>query len=283
MTRIDQFESAFLSASKTVFTHAPVKMDRILVITDLSGYEARLFADKVRRFMGVLEHDAQWSEVPGEECASVGELLDLVERRRPDLICTYRHLHSGAWQWPYGLGEHLDVLTQVTTTPVLVLPRPEDHEALEQIHDTDSVMAMTSHLKGDHTLINVAAHLVAPGGTLYAAHVEDSATFERYMEVISKIQSIQTDSAREQIQKQLLKEARDYIGSCRVELARAGVELKLEEIVILGPPLSEYKKLVGDHEVDLLVLHTKDDDQLAMHGLAYPLAVELRALPLLML
>ena len=30
-------------------------------------------------------------------------------------------------------------------------------------------------------------------------------------------------------------------------------------------------------------MNTKDDDQLAMHGLAYPLAVELRDIPLLML
>ena len=35
--------------------------------------------------------------------------------------------------------------------------------------------------------------------------------------------------------------------------------------------------------VDLLVMNTKDEDQLAMHGLAYPLAVELRQIPLLML
>lgn len=30
-------------------------------------------------------------------------------------------------------------------------------------------------------------------------------------------------------------------------------------------------------------MNTKDEDQLAMHGLAYPLAVELREIPLLML
>jgi hypothetical protein len=30
-------------------------------------------------------------------------------------------------------------------------------------------------------------------------------------------------------------------------------------------------------------MNTKDEDQLAMHGLAYPLAVELRDIPLLML
>ena len=38
-----------------------------------------------------------------------------------------------------------------------------------------------------------------------------------------------------------------------------------------------------EHGVDLVVLNTKDEDQLAMHGLAYPLAIELRQIPLLML
>jgi len=38
-----------------------------------------------------------------------------------------------------------------------------------------------------------------------------------------------------------------------------------------------------DHEIDLLVMHTKTDDHLAMHGAAYPLAVELRQIPILMI
>ena len=44
-----------------------------------------------------------------------------------------------------------------------------------------------------------------------------------------------------------------------------------------------YKELVEENEIDLLVMYTKDEEQLAMHGIAYPLAVELRATPLLML
>ena len=44
-----------------------------------------------------------------------------------------------------------------------------------------------------------------------------------------------------------------------------------------------YKELVEENEIDLLVMYTKDEEQLAMHGIAYPLAVELRSTPLLML
>ena len=50
-----------------------------------------------------------------------------------------------------------------------------------------------------------------------------------------------------------------------------------------GHRLREYQQLIDEHSVALLVIHTKDEDQLAMHGLAYPLAVELRHTPLLMI
>jgi hypothetical protein len=46
---------------------------------------------------------------------------------------------------------------------------------------------------------------------------------------------------------------------------------------------SQSPHLITQHHIDLLVFNTKDDDQLAMHGLAYPLAIELRQIPLLML
>ena len=52
--------------------------------------------------------------------------------------------------------------------------------------------------------------------------------------------------------------------------------------VLTGHRVSEYRALAERNGAELMVMHTKDEDQLAMHGLAYPLAVELRHLPLLM-
>ena len=51
----------------------------------------------------------------------------------------------------------------------------------------------------------------------------------------------------------------------------------------MGHHLSEVRRLLDDHQVNLLVLQTKDEDQLAMHGLAYPLVIEMRHIPVLML
>jgi hypothetical protein len=284
MTKIDQFESVFRSADKPVFTYRRVEFERVLVVVDLEESEANAFLERVRKFLAVLGDGPEWSLLGAERSRSVERLLEAVEESKPDLICTYRNLHSRAWSRPHSLGAHLDVLTQAGTRPVLVLPHPRAERALEHaLENTDVVMAMTSHLAGDASLVNFGVRFTEENGTIWLSHVEDQAAFDRVINAISRIPSIDTADAREQLLDQLLKEAEDYIHSCRQVLSQEGLAISVEKAVTLGHRLREYKRLVEGHEVDLLVMHTKDEDQLAMHGLAYPLAVELREIPLLML
>jgi len=144
-------------------------------------------------------------------------------------------------------------------------------------------MAIASHLTGDHVLVNTAVRFTEENQTLWLTHIEDKATFDRYMDVISKISTIETDEAHKDVLGQLMKEPQDYIEDCVDVLREAGVLLQVQPLVTFGHHLSEYKQLIERHEVDLLVLNTKDEHQLAMHGMAYALAVELRQIPLLML
>ncbi len=282
MTDIVQFESVFRSADKAVFVHQPVEVASLLVVTDLPDEDAGRFADAVRRFLSVLTEPSV-TVTSGGEFETVGDLLGVVEAAQPDLICTYRHLHTTQWQDPFTLGEYVEVLTQATTHPILVLPHPHAEPAAHALRNTDMVMAITDHMTGDHALVNRAARFTAPGGRLILAHVEDESTFERYLGVISRIPELDTHVARETIRRQLLKEPADYIESCRRGLAEAGVDIEIEPVVAIGRRLSEYRRIVEQRQVDLLMLHTKDDEQLAMHGLAYPLCVELREIPLLLL
>jgi len=286
VTRVDQFESVFRAAARTVFAQEQVEVGSVLVISDLDPEGADDFAAKARGFLEVLDQteNVRWRVVHGSDFQSVPELLELLEAEQPGLICTYRHLHSESWRSPYTLGEYVDVLTQATTTPVLVLPHPEMPELQELVgRRTRSVMAVTDHLTGDNRLVNHAARYTVDDGTLYLSHVEDDAVFERYMDAISKIPTIDTEGARSEIETRLHKDPADYIESCKTGLAQSLPELTVESVVTSGHHLQEYRQLLEEHEVDLLVMNTKDDDQLAMHGLAYPLAIELRAIPLLML
>ena len=198
----------------------------------------------------------------------------------------YRNLHIPATEHPYSLGVYVDVLTQATTTPILLMPRMESQTEFEidQLAKTGTakVMAITDHLAGDHHLVNMAAAMVKAGGTLYLSHVEDRAIYDRFVGAIDKIAEIDSDVARDSILNRLLAEPKDYIESCRKVIEQAE-NVKVEAIVTSGHLLKDHLKLVDQHEIDLLIFHTKDDDQLAMHGLAYPLAVEMRNRPLLLL
>ena len=285
MTNLNLFESVFKAADKATFTYQPIAFDQVLLVTDLDAAAAAAMSEQVRRFLAAIATDAAtWSVLEGGGFDNVRRLLDAVEADRPDLIVTYRHLHSDAWQWPFSLGEYLDVLVQATTTPVLVLPHPDASHALpHSVRDTDRVMAITDHLTGDSRLVNYALAFTRPGGRCWLTHVESAPAFDRYMATIERIPAIETDVAREALGERLLKEPHDFIRACRTAIEAAELPVRIEEIVTMGRRLDEYRQLIEAHEIDLLVLYTKDEDQLAMHGLAYPLAVELRQIPLLML
>ncbi len=311
MTNVDQFESMFRSASREVFQHERVNIESILVVTDRDEKNARLFGDQIRQFLAFINADEKvhWRDVNGSEFQTAGELLELVDTAKPDLICTYRNLHSSAWKWPYSLGTHVDLLTQHTGIPVMLLPHPDAKQSTKpkptepqstepqstgprstgpqsenrRIENSDKVMAIADHITGDHRLVNYAAQFTENGGTLWLTHIEDQSTFDRYIDVISKIPSIDTDEAREAVRGQLLKEPQDYIDGCIEVLQKSVAHARVEHLVTFGQHLPEYKRLIEQHEIDLLVMNTKDEDQLAMRGIAYALAVELRHIPLLML
>ncbi len=284
MTTLDVFESVFKSADKPVYAYERIEFERVLVVTDLSDAEAAPLLDSLRQFLTILGDAPSWHHLPGEDFASVGQLLEQVEIARPDLVVTYRHLHSQAWRWPHGLGEYLDVLSQATDVPVLVLPHPGAERALPHaVANTDRVMAITDHLTSDARLIDYALRFTAPAGSCWLSHIESQRQFDHFQAAIERIPEIDSDDARELIEAQLLKAPRDYIRSCRAVIEAEGLSVRLEAIVAMGDRIDEYRRLIEDHQIDLLVLNTMDGNQLAMHGQAYPLAVELRGIPLLML
>ena len=288
MTNIDQFESLFRAASKPQFELEEVRIDRVLIVADQDRPSTAQFSDRVQNYLRVFEGPLAptYHQIDESEFQSVQQLLDAVSSFNPDLICTYRNLHLPANGFPYSLGVYVDVLTQATRIPVLLLPRPEILSKAPQdmlADGTKNVMVITDHLAGDHHLVNIAVKFVLPGGKLMLSHVEDAHTFAKYLSTIDKIPDIDSDIAKQTIMDQLLAEPRDYIESCRHVLQQTDQRIEIEPIVTVGHHIVDYRRMVEEHDVDLLIMHTKDEDQLAMHGVAYPLTIELRTMPLLLL
>jgi len=284
MTNLDQFESEFRSAARTPYVFSDIALRRVLLVTDEAAAGTDL-GSLIRPFLQGAGHgDVELEAAPDDVWRDLGDLIEFVQQSTSDLVVTYRSLGSDAWRWPYTLGDAAEVLTQAVTPPVLLLPHPAECAEFDALlENSDSVMAITDHLTGDDRLVDYAAAMTQIGGRLVLSHVEDAAALERVLDAISKIPEIDTETARDEIGRKLLKGPREYIETIEQTLLAAGIQLRVHGHVEFGHRLRDHVKLVEEHRVDLLVLNTKDDDQLAMHGLAYPLAVQLRQTPLLML
>ena len=281
MTNLDQFESVFRAADKEPFEPETITIDSVAVVCDLDDDDRASFLADIQGLIGHLPVDlpTQWHVVA--DFGSVADLVEQLKQINPDLICTYRNLKIPATDFPYSLGVFVDVMTQATAHPILLLPHPKVGTSWPE--KTRNVLAMTDHLAGDHHLVSFAARMTASDGKLILAHLEDEGELERYLETISRIPTIDTDDARIGLAHQLLKEPTDFIGSCRDWLKTHRSDLEIDQEVSIGHRLADCRRLIAEYQVEMIVMNTKDDEQLAMHGLAYPLAVELRETPLMLL
>lgn len=284
MPTLDRFESIFRSSIKEVYTHTPLTLTRGALVTDLSPERSGVYLGHLKAAMPRLR-EASWTVIDASQYDSVEGLLARLDDARPDLIATYRNLHTRDKVWPHSLGTYLDVMAQVTPMPVLALPHPTaDGDPETPLSPVREVLVVTDHLTGADRLIDHAIALIPSDGHLILAHVEDSATYERYMTVISKLPEINTDFARAAIRERLLREPHDYIESCRRALSDASL-LAADHVtgeVRMGHRVADFQEIIASRHVDLVVFNVQDHEQLAMHGVAYPLAIALRDLPVLM-
>ncbi|MEM9187569.1 MAG: hypothetical protein AAGF12_00235 [Myxococcota bacterium] len=286
MLSVDEFESQFRSADKVPFRLAVPEVQKIVIVTDLgdgASISQDTYLSAAKNYARALG-EVVWVELADTDYDDVDGLLKRVEEEEPDLICAYRNLKDGSWRWPYSLGVFLNVLTRETRYPVLILPNPHEVPDLGwKDRETSDVMVVTDHLAGDDALVNWGVRMTAPNGTLWLTHVEDDVVFARYIDTISRVPSIDTENAREEILKQLLKEPRDYIRSVRSVLEESDLAIRVEKVVRTGHRVRDYRGLLEENAIDLLAFHTNSEDQVALHGAVYLLAIELRDKPILMI
>ncbi len=275
MDHIDEFESMFRRAERESFQHVKIPIESVAFITDQSPEESERRRSEFLSFLPILQSVNSWREITSDQYSNVGELLTKLDEHQTDLVVTYRHLQEASLVPQHSLGVYLDVLSQGTTIPVLVLPGTSAHPAPLSDGICDRVMVVADHISGDNGLINYGSRMCPDDGTLWLCHVEDDSVFERYMRVIERIPQIDSEQARELIEATLLKEAQNFIDTCVVELNESRPSLTFEKRVTRGHFLKQYTELIKEGEIDLLVTNTRDEDQLAMHGLAYSLSVEL--------
>lgn len=286
MSEIDQFESVFRAAFHEPFKYEHKTISSILFLGDLGADALASTFERVTKMLDPVftKDHPQFSYIQVKPENTTQDILNNIEAQQADLIITYRNLYSNAWQFPHSLGEQLDVLIQRTSMPVLVIPHPlSEYSSGHAMQNTDRVMVLSDHLNTENHLTSIAADFTHPNGELSLFHFEDQIAFDRVISTISKIPAINTDTAKFAIKEQLAVESHQYMDSCQAKLKDTHPNITIKKQCIFGKLLESIKEFIQVNKIDLLVMNTKDQDQLAMHGLSYPIAVEIRQIPILMI
>lgn len=281
--QIDEFESMFRRAERQPFVYADVPVHSVAVVGDLHHTDLAAVRQRLQEFVPRLKDADNWRFITANDYQSVTDLLAVLDQQQLDLVVTWRHLGEARGIPPFSLGSVLDVLTQATTIPVMVLPDSPDSRWLHAGNDCNRVMVVTDHISGDQRLVNYGARFCSLGGTVWLTHIEDEQVLERYLDAIERIPQIVSAEAREWITAQLLKDAHDYITTCSNVLRDDGPNLASREVVRCGKLLRVLQELIDEQEIDLLIANTKDAGQMAMHGVAHSMAVEFVDVALLLL
>ena len=273
----------FKRAEREPFRYVEIPIDTVAIVTDGTQEACERVQTDLLAFQPRLESVTNWRMITGSDFSNVSELLSHINQDRTDLIVTYRHLHERAPIPQHSLGVYLDVLTQMTTIPVLVLPGTSLEPASLAGRVCNRVMVVTDHISGDNRLINYGARMCTIGGTVWLCHVEDDLIFRRYIDAIGKIPEIDTVLSEKLSGEQLAKDANDFMNTCIQELNESGPHAYYQAEIQRGHHLRVYRDMIDSHEADLLVTNTKDEGQLAMHGTTYSLSIELLDVPMLLL
>lgn len=275
----------FRRALRDRYEYASVALDRILIITDLEESKAAVFMEQIQQYLqaGLSLKEVKFTCWNKGDFAPWPQMKQAIHQIKPDLIISYRLLWVEDITASKSLGAYIDLLSQDTHYPVLVMPHPAMQGLSRILAEPGAVMVATEHGYANHRMVNFALKLLPQKRPLILVHIEDEDTYEYYLDAISKIPAIDTEITREALPLQLLAGPNQYADSVEETLAELQPEIEIRRQISFGHLIDAYGSLMEEHETDLLVVDTKDDTQLAMHSIGYSLAIEFRQTPVLLL
>lgn len=285
MSDLGAFESVFRRALRKRYVYESLELKTVLIISDLEGEAEQAFIKQVESFLARFQSQEGLSVI----CWGKGDFApwpQLKTRLRdtaPSLVVSYRMLWTDDILAEKSLGSYIDLLSQDTTFPLLLMPHPKLFNLGEVLKASGSVLVATEHTYEDDPPVNYAVAFAKPDRPLILVHIEDEDTFAYYMKAIEKIPDLDTEIARTTLHDQLLAGPKQYAESVSESLKIHCPYVQVETEIAFGHLITAYRNLIEQHPSDLLVTHTKDDTQLAMHSIGYSLAVEFRQIPVLLI
>lgn len=213
MATIDEFESQFRRAAKTIYHYKPHSFSRPLYLFDRKDCTA--YKNSVETFL--INHNA-FSDYTLEgltidKSCSLLSLCEQVLLKNTDFIISPRLLCYEREE-AHSVGGFIDILVQELQIPVLLTPFVEAEGALKFPGSKGTVLTISDNITDDQDLINMGASVLTEGQRLHMLQILDENFFNLMVSVLGKIPSIDTDEAAKEIRAQLIKEASEFEGSC---------------------------------------------------------------------
>lgn len=276
LKNFDEFSSIFRRSMVPQFQFDTWKVSSACLIVDQNSTNSQSVIERLKTFSPALAEAHEWKTIQVDKSSTVESVEQQLAASLPDLIVTWRHLCETQMHPHHSLGVYVDVLTQVVPRPILLLPGECSQGAEKLPPKCQNILIATDHAIQESRLIHQAVAMGGKEASIILGHVEDDLSYQRYLQAIERIPEINTEIAAEKLLSQLLHDADRFGVHVAEQLAEQYPDLTLKTETMLGHRVQTFRKLVESQQTDLLVMNTKDQDQLAMHGLAYSLSIELR-------
>lgn len=277
MLKLDHFTSVFRAADKDIITIPKCEISKVLLVTDVSHEKSLLIWGSWKKlFFG----NVDVTILHGEESKDLSLITQKIEASGCDLIVSYRCLHSDNWRYPHAIGSYVEVITQMTATPVLLMPHIL--EEAQEYSPPESIILISDDLTKEADLLGWACSFRSHSSRCTLVELENLTYLNRLLNTIAKIPQIDTEMAQEKISSQLQKDSQGWLERSQDILREWERPPSLKRVQIAQSCMTSCIELVEEEKAKLIVLNTKDDDQLAIHGLVYPFMVQFRNIPLLL-
>lgn len=277
MLKLDHFASIFRAADKETIAIREREIVKVLIVTDV-GYEKSL--EIWERWRAFFFQTVTVRVLHGEESLDISTITEKLDEADCDLIVSYRCLHSENWRYPHAIGSYVEVITQLTSKPVLLMPHIR--EDTKDYAPPESIVLLSNDLTKASDALAWACCFRGHRSRCTLVELENMVHFNRVLDVIAKIPQLDTDVAREKIMKQMHTDSADWVIRSQKILKNWKRPPSLARKQVVQNALAACSDIVQQVGAELIVLNTKAEDQLALHGLVYPFMVHFRHTPLLL-
>ena len=218
--------------------------------------------------------EAEIDVFTGSNDTSWETLKSRIDETNADLIVSERLLFENHKDFDHSLGVYIEAVSQTFSTPLLIVG--------ERTPTTGNVIVGFETAVFDTDIINKAMSFCDE--KLILAHIIDKGIYDQFSYALDRVPDLVYSDFEEEIKNQL----NQYVFNLSkgVNKALSDIDNSLHSNVIsysnIGVVSREFKDLIEKYKPSLLAFQSKDETQLAMHGLGYAMAVEFPAQSILL-